>query len=132
MKKFIATLALLIVTGFAVSAQQSNIQEVGMCPPPPLAQDFIKKTVRVEIMGILTYRPGSGCYGPMHIHWVRGISQISAIAKTYDLDLNGVKDLSLRASKLSGQRVVVTGILHGTTVQVTDLKADDAMYKMRF
>ena len=33
----------------------------------------------------------------------------------------------MRAEKLSGQRVIVTGILNGTTVQVTDLKGDNTI-----
>ena len=37
----------------------------------------------------------------------------------------------MQAEKLSGQRVIVTGILNGTSVQVTDLKVDNTIWLMR-
>ena len=91
MKKFIAILALLVITGFALSAQQSSTNDTGpgiwwngrfgCCPLTP---DYLKKTVRVEILGKLTYIPpiqGRVVDG-VHIMPNPEISQISVNGKT--------------------------------------------------
>ena len=132
MKKFIATFALLVITGFAVSAQQSASADMaqdqtqngiaeGGCLPPPL-QDYMKKTIRVEIKGVLTYLPAFELERdpryPMP-NLFPGVSQISALGKTYQLDLGGFKEL---AGKHSGQYVIVSGILDGPIIRVTDLR----------
>jgi hypothetical protein len=139
MKKFIAALALLVATGFAVSAQQSGTNDTGngiwwngrfgCCPLTP---DYLKKTVRVEVLGKLTFispfeLPRDSQYPMPGVF--PGISQISANGKTYQLQFP--RNLIKQAEKLSGQRAIVSGILNGTTVQITDLKADDTIWLMR-
>ena len=119
------------------------------CLPPPLTQDYLKKTVRVEIKGKLVH------LRTMSQVWMRfpGPSsemldfwQITVGGKTYTLDLGPRveyardrgrsliamppwMDLYWQAEQLAGKTVIVTGTLDGTTVHVTGLKADEDYLK---
>jgi hypothetical protein len=116
------------------------------CLPPPPPQDYLKKTVRVEIKGQLVRvrreNDGSDRRDSRFITaW-----QINANGKTYTLDLGETRwyviekvhttiaplpemGLSGKAENFAGKTVIVTGTLDGTTVHVTDLKADDEYVK---
>ena len=64
------------------------------------------------------------------IAFIPAITEIRANGKTFLLDFDGADHLSFLAGKLSGKRVIVTGILNGTTVQVTGMHEDDSVYIM--
>ncbi len=105
------------------------------CLPPPLTQDYLKKTVRVEIKGKLEHIrvPPAGERGrqfPMPNIGFLDYWQITVGGKTYTLDLGTNTDVEKGpltrgfaddANKLAGKTVVVTGTLDGDTVQVGGL-----------
>jgi hypothetical protein len=119
------------------------------CLPPPLRQDYLKKTVRVEIKGKLAH------VRTLSQVWMRfpgpssemvDLWQITVGGKTYTLDLGPTlqyardrgrsliamppwMDIQWQAEQLAGKTVIVTGTLDGTTVHVTALKADDEFVK---
>jgi hypothetical protein len=106
------------------------------CLPPPLTQDYVKKTVRVEIKGKLEHvriwlegddvrDPGFRTPPPAFLdYW-----QITVGGKTYMLKFAEQKSLTDLANKLAGKTAIVTGTLDGDTVQVGGLKADEDSVK---
>jgi hypothetical protein len=95
---------------------------------PPLTNDSLKKTTRVEIKGrlwrivaqlvrpLLERQPHRPV--PPLVDW-----QISAGDKTYSVDFASNRELEQLAEKLGNQTVILTGTREGDTVHVTELKA---------
>jgi hypothetical protein len=109
------------------------------CLPPPLVQDYVKKTVRVEIKGQLKHivirepiewplERRDGKY-PMPKIFFMDSWQVSAGDKTYTVDFGERKDVTDLANKLDGKTVIVNGTLDNGTVHVTGLKADEEYVK---
>jgi len=119
------------------------------CLPPPPPQDYLKKTVRVEIKGTLVHlvklsQVPMKFPGPSSE--IVEVWQITVGGKTYMLDLGPTlqyakdraqplialppwMELQGQAGQLVGKTVIVTGTLDGTTVHVTGLKAGDEYVK---
>jgi hypothetical protein len=108
--------------------------DMGCLPPPPPIQDYLKKTVRVDIKGQLVHLV-SDCRGPqdpkfpMPNIWFFDAWQIPVGGKTYTLQFGERKDVAELANKFVGKTVIVSGTLDQTTVHVTSLKADDEYVK---
>jgi hypothetical protein len=138
----------LVLTGLACCLTLPAVDagtDMG-CLPPPLTQDYLKKTVRVEIKGqLVRVRRENDGSDPRDIRFIT-VWQVSANGKTYTLDFGRTHlyatdrlhtlialppwmELPGKAEKLAGKTVIVTGTLDGTTVHVTDLKADDEFVK---
>jgi hypothetical protein len=107
------------------------------CLPPPLARDYLKKTVRVEIKGKLrhvhiwlepddVFDPTFPKQPQTHFldYW-----EITASGKTYMLVFPERKTLTDQADKLAGKTVILTGTLDGDTIRVGGLKADEDYVK---
>jgi len=106
------------------------------CLPPPLTQDYVKKTVRVEIKGKLEHvriwlepddvrDPGFRTPTPAFLdYW-----EILVGGKSYMLKFPEQKYLTDLANKLAGKTAIVTGTLDGDTVRVGGLKADEDSVK---
>jgi hypothetical protein len=103
-------------------------------PPPPPVQDYLKKTVRVEIKGRLSHIV-SDCRGPqdpkfpMPTIWFFDAWQMTMGGKTYTLEFGKRTEVTEQANKLVGKTVIVTGNLDGSTVHVTGLKTNDEYVK---
>jgi hypothetical protein len=104
------------------------------CLPPPLTQDYVKKTVRVEIKGKLEHvriwleGPRDPKFPTPDIAFL-DYWQITVGGKTYRLEFPEQKYLTDLADKLAGKTAIVTGTLNGDTVQVAGLKADEDSVK---
>jgi hypothetical protein len=115
------------------------------CLAPPLTQDYLKKTVRVEIKGKLErlrvwLEPDDVRDPTFHTPKIGFLDSwhVTVGGKTYVLDLGinsdveqraTVRDFSGLANKLVGKVVIVTGTLGGDTVHVMGMKADEDYVK---
>jgi hypothetical protein len=125
------TSVVLTALACCLSVPALSLETARGCPPPPqLTQDYVKKTVRVEIQGKLSHlqmavtEPRFPKPPAVYDFW-----QISAGGKTYRLDFGAGKDLLDLANKLESQTVIATGTLDGTVVHLTGLKADEGSVK---
>jgi hypothetical protein len=104
------------------------------CLPPPQTQDYVKKTVRVEIKGKLEHvrmwlkERADPRFPTPNIEFL-DYWQVTVGGKTYRLEFPEQKYLTDLADKLAGKTVIVTGTLGGETVQVGGLKADEDSIK---
>jgi hypothetical protein len=123
-----------VLTGLACCLALPALAALGCPPPPPLTQDYLKKTVRVEIQGKLTHvqsrleGPRDPRFPMPDIAYI-DFWQVSAGGKTYQLDFRGGKHFFDLANKLEGKTAIVTGTLDGALVRVTEMKADEDYVK---
>jgi hypothetical protein len=120
-----------LVCGLTVPAGEGP-QALG-CLPPPITQNYVKKMVRAEIKGKLKHVHGKNrdddpFYGRLDIaiidYW-----RIDVGGKSYRLGFNGDEHLTDLAGKLEGQTVIVSGILDGNRLALTDMRADEGYVK---
>jgi hypothetical protein len=119
----------VVLTGLVCGLALPALTALGCPPPPPLTQDYLKKTVRVEIKGKLSHvrRKNDGS-DPRDIAFI-DYWQVSAGGKAYQLDFRGGKHFFDLAGKLEGKPVIVTGTLDGALVRLTEMKADQDYVK---
>jgi hypothetical protein len=104
------------------------------CVLPPLTQDYLRKTVRVEIKGKLYHirmwleGPRDPKY-PMPNVGLLDYWQITTGGKTFRLEFPERKLLTDEADRLAGKSVILAGTLAGDTIHVTGLKADEEYIK---
>jgi hypothetical protein len=119
----------VVLTGLACCLALPALTALGCPPPPPLTQDYLKKTVRVEIKGKLSHvrRENDGT-DPRDIAFI-DYWQMSAGGNTYQLNFRGNKHFFDLAGRFEGKTVIVTGTLDGSVVGLSEIKADEDYVK---
>jgi hypothetical protein len=93
---------------------------------------YVRETVTVEITGRLRQQRELLWLGPRpmdcqpenFLRRIRPVYRISAVGKTYELDVSARPELQQVLPSLCDRSVIVTGTLDGEVVRVTSLKAD--------
>jgi hypothetical protein len=119
----------VVLTGLACCLAPTALTALGCPPPPPLTQDYLKKTVRVEIKGKLVHvhRENDRSHPRFAMLDIAFIDywQVVVGDRAYELDFRGGKHFFDLANKLKGKTVMVTGTLDGGVVRLTEMKADE-------